>query len=60
MTSRSPYENNLDAFAPYHYGDENHIDSLTPLLITNLKLQIGNTARTKTKWQRLFAKFQNF
>jgi hypothetical protein len=32
MTSTSQYENNLDAFAPYYYDDENHIDSLTPLI----------------------------
>ena len=31
MTSKSQYENNLDAFAPYYYDDENHTDSLTPL-----------------------------
>ena len=29
MTSKSQYEKNLDAFAPYYYDDENHIDSLT-------------------------------
>jgi hypothetical protein len=28
----SQYEKNLDAFAPYYYDDENHIDSLTPLV----------------------------
>jgi hypothetical protein len=32
MTSKSQYEKNLDAFAPYYYDDENHIDSLTPLI----------------------------
>jgi hypothetical protein len=32
MTSKSQYEKNLDAFAPYYYDDENHIDSLTPLM----------------------------
>jgi hypothetical protein len=25
MTSKSQYEKNLDAFAPYYYDDENHI-----------------------------------
>ena len=30
MTSKSQYEINLDAFAPYYYGNENYIDSLTP------------------------------
>jgi hypothetical protein len=29
MTSKSQYEKNLDAFVPYYYDDENHIDSLT-------------------------------
>jgi hypothetical protein len=30
---------NLDAFAPYYYDDENHIDSLTPLIwrLTNCR-----------------------
>ena len=32
MTSKSQYEKNLDAFAPYYYDDENHVDSLTPLI----------------------------
>ena len=32
MTSKSQYEKDLDAFAPYYYDDENHIDSLTPLI----------------------------
>ena len=32
MTSKSQYEKNLDAFAPYYYDNENHIDSLTPLI----------------------------
>jgi hypothetical protein len=27
MTSKSQYEKNLDAFAPYYYDDENPIDS---------------------------------
>jgi hypothetical protein len=35
MTSKSQYEKNLDAFAPYYYDDENHIDSLTPLIWRN-------------------------
>ena len=32
MTSKSQYDKNLDAFASYYYDDENHIDSLTPLI----------------------------
>ena len=32
MASKSQYEKILDAFAPYYYDDENHIDSLTPLI----------------------------
>ena len=32
MTSKSQYEKKLDAFAPYYYDDENHIDSLMPLI----------------------------
>ena len=32
MASTSQYEKILDAFAPYYYDDENHIDSLTPLI----------------------------
>jgi hypothetical protein len=31
MTSKSQYEANLDAFGPYYYDDENHIDLLTPI-----------------------------
>jgi hypothetical protein len=31
MTSKNRYEKKY-AFAPYNYGDENHIDSLTPLI----------------------------
>ena len=31
MTPKNQYEKNSDAFAPYYYDDENHIDSLTPL-----------------------------
>jgi hypothetical protein len=27
MTSKSQYEKNLDAFAPYYYDDENHIEA---------------------------------
>ena len=32
MASKSQYEKILDAFVPYYYDDENHIDSLTPLI----------------------------
>ena len=39
----------FDAFAPYHHDEENHIDSLTPLLY-ELRL-------TKTTWRSLFANF---
>ena len=47
MTSKSQYEKNLDAFAPYYYDDENHIDSLTnpctPLKAVKTKIPKPNT-----------------
>ena len=43
MTSKSQYEKNLDAFAPYYYDDESHIDSLTPLIES-----LSSTSNTDT------------
>jgi hypothetical protein len=49
MTSKSQYEKNLDAFAPYYYDDENHIDSLTPL-IGNFRFATATKSGTTTRF----------
>ena len=48
MTSKSQYEKKLDAFAPYYYDDENHIDSLTPLIWRRRRLLLLNSLFCKT------------
>lgn len=41
MTSKNQHENFFDVFVPYYHDvEENHFDSLTPLLWRTLKLQI--------------------
>ena len=41
ITSKNHYETFFEAFAPYHHDDENHIDSLTPLLYEDEQKQHG-------------------
>ena len=55
MTSKSQYEKKLNAFAPYYYDDENHIDSRADGIdMTNVKITKWKHGTNKNKMSPTF------